>query len=532
MEFREKLLNALRFGPPIHHIQTDDDRSLLDEILYAAVKVRELGEAKDVLAATDLFMWTFAKGAYSIDDSGNHTNAKMSFAEPGDLSALTTFIREKISTGSASLFILQDLDDILDDQPMGKHLFKDIGRMIESASKAAPVKSYVISTGRTSTLPSLLSREIPVLKYDLPGKKALRAVVDGMTVDFAFTEEEKDSAVGSLLGLTELEAQNALGESIALKKDLDTETLLDAKASAIADGGIVEYCKSNESMEDIGGLDGLKEWITQRQCAFTPAAREFGLPEPKGLLMTGIPGTGKSLSAKAIAKVMKVPLLRLDIGAVFGSLVGESEGNMRRALSTAEAMSPSVLHVDEIDKAFASNGGTNDGGTSARVFGSFLTWLQEKQKPVFVVATANDISNLPPELLRSGRLDGVFFVDLPNEAERTEIFGIHLKKKGRSLTKKDVASLVKATANFSGAEIEQVVTDGLYRAFADRVKSGDKKRDLTKKDVELAISETVPLSTTMKERIDALRKWAQTRARPASTPVQAKAARKKGRDIL
>jgi SpoVK/Ycf46/Vps4 family AAA+-type ATPase len=246
---------------------------------------------------------------------------------------------------------------------------------------------------------------------------------------------------------------------------------------------------------------------------FTDEARKFGLPAPKGILILGVQGCGKSLCAKAVSNMWQQPLLRFDMGRMFGSLVGSSEENVRRAISVAESVAPAILWVDEIDKAFAgsqASGGT-DGGTTARVFGSFLTWLSEKTAPIFVVATANDISQLPPELLRKGRLDEIFFVDLPSEMERTEVFRIHLLKRGRRPEEFDLPALVDASPNFSGAEVEEAIVSALYDAFYAGV-------ELNTGHILAALKETVPLAKTMDEQISRLRNWAEGRARNASVP--------------
>jgi SpoVK/Ycf46/Vps4 family AAA+-type ATPase len=261
----------------------------------------------------------------------------------------------------------------------------------------------------------------------------------------------------------------------------------------------------------VGGLDQLKEWLRGREAAFSVRAREFGLPYPKGLLLIGVPGCGKSLTAKAVAHAWSQPLLRLDVGRVFGSLVGSSEENIRRVIQVAEAVAPAVLWIDEIEKGFAGTSGVGDSGTSARVFSTFLTWMHEKRSPVFVMATANDIRALPPEMLRKGRFDEIFFVDLPYQEEREEILRLHLTKRGRDPERLgiDVAAVAGAARDFSGAELEQVVVAALFREFAAVVPM----------DTEMllaTVAETYPLAQTMQESIAAMREWARHRARYAS----------------
>ena len=267
-------------------------------------------------------------------------------------------------------------------------------------------------------------------------------------------------------------------------------------------------------LDDIGGLEALKAWLQQRREAFLPRAREYGLPVPKGLLILGVPGTGKSLTAKATASVFGIPLLKSDAGKLFGSLVGQSEANLRLAIQTSEAIAPCVLWIDELEKGFGGmgGGGNTDGGTSARVFGSLLSWLQEKTTPVFVVATANDISQLPPELLRKGRWDELWFVDLPNSRERTAIWDIVIEKYGRERTDFDTVVLARASEMHTGAEIESAFVEALHRAFCD----GNGPREPTELDLGEVLNEMVPLATTMSEAIERLRHWAKGRARHAT----------------
>jgi SpoVK/Ycf46/Vps4 family AAA+-type ATPase len=297
----------------------------------------------------------------------------------------------------------------------------------------------------------------------------------------------------------------------------DVNEVSSEKQQIIRKSGLLEYYASVESFSNIGGLSVLKDWLNKRAMAFSQEARMFGLPAPKGILMLGVQGCGKSLCAKAVSTQWQLPLLRFDMGRMFGSLVGSSEENVRRAIAVAESVAPAILWVDEIDKAFAGaqGSGATDGGTTARVFGTFLTWLSEKSAPVFVVATANDISQLPPELLRKGRLDEIFFVDLPSPEERTEVFRIHLTKRGRAPQGFDLGALSGGSKDFSGAEIEEAINSALYDAFY----AGE---DLTTAHVLKALGETVPLARTMDEQINRLRSWAEGRARNASVARGAK----------
>jgi SpoVK/Ycf46/Vps4 family AAA+-type ATPase len=293
------------------------------------------------------------------------------------------------------------------------------------------------------------------------------------------------------------------------------------KANEVKKNGLLEVCSSAASLADIGGLDLLKGWLVQRKDAFGPEARHYGLPSPKGLLIVGIPGTGKSLTAKATATVFNQPLLKLDAGRLFASLVGQSESNLRSVIATVEAIAPCVLWIDEIEKGFhgARSSGFSDGGTASRVLGTFLSWMQEKAAPVFVVATANDVTQLPPEFLRKGRFDELFFIDLPNREEREAIWRIQIAKYGRKADAFDVAALAHSTEGLTGSEIEQAFLDALYDAFSRR----EEPTDLS---ITLQLTDLVPLSKLMAEQISGLRQWAKGRARAATKPAAESRARK------
>jgi SpoVK/Ycf46/Vps4 family AAA+-type ATPase len=275
---------------------------------------------------------------------------------------------------------------------------------------------------------------------------------------------------------------------------------------------LLEVIETGATLDAIGGLENLKAWLVQRGEAFTERARTYGLPVPKGMLVLGVPGTGKSLTAKATASVFGVPLLKLDAGRLFGGLVGQSEANVRSVIQTAEAISPCVLWIDEIEKGFGGvggSGGSTDGGTSARVFGTMLNWLQDKAAPVFVVATANDVSKLPPEMLRKGRWDELWFVDLPDTRERTAIWDLVIAKYGRDRIGLDPAILARSSERHTGAEIEAAFVEALHRAFAEDREPGEL-------DLGEVLNESVPLAVSMSESMERLRQWAKGRARHAS----------------
>ena len=400
------------------------------------------------------------------------------------------------------------------------HLHRDdpgpvlLRRLKETVAHCRERGSTIILSGCRDPMPPELEREFTVVDFPLPDRDQLRTVVEAIAAS-AELDPPRDEDLPALLdaasGLTSIEAENALSLSIVETSDLTPAVVAREKAQAIRRNGLLEIIDDPGSPGDIGGLDQLKAWLAQRRNAFGPAAREFGLPTPKGLLIVGVPGTGKSLTAKATAAMLERPLLKLDAGRLFAGLVGRSEANLRSVIATAEAIAPCVLFIDEIEKGFGGNAGSanTDGGTSARVFGSLLNWLQDKTAPVFVVATANDVSALPPEFLRAGRWDALFSVDLPNAAERARVWEIQLRRHGRDSERFDTEALAHAADGYTGAEIEQAVVEGLYEAFAQ----GQQPCTL---GMTLATGKVVPLSRTMSKPIQQLRDWAKGRARPAS----------------
>lgn len=414
-----------------------------------------------------------------------------------------------------ALFVLKDFHAYMQDAAIVRRL-RDLVRVLKSSYKTLIILSPSL------TIPVELEKDITVVDYDLPGPAEISALLAevvsaskaGAAFKVDFKSEETEKMIQAALGMTLSEAENAIAKAIVLDSQLslkDVDVILEEKKQIIRKSRLLEYFEAKEEFGAIGGMENMKDWLLKRGQAFGEQARKFGLPQPKGLLLLGVQGCGKSLTCKAISGLWKMPLLRLDMGSIFGGIVGQSEENMRRAIKTAESVAPCVLWLDEIEKGLSGTQSSNstDGGTTARVFSTFLTWLQEKTKPVFVAATANDISMLPPELLRKGRLDEIFFIDLPNASERREIFRIHIAKKKRDPAKYDLEELSRLSPGFSGAEIEAVVAEALYDAFYGR-------RELESADLKKALQSLVPLSKTMSEEIDRLRQWASTRARPAS----------------
>lgn len=369
-------------------------------------------------------------------------------------------------------------------------------------------KSTLILLSPRLAIPDDLEKEIAVADFPLPSQEEIARLVDKSYTDFRqnprdfqddFTPELRIEIIRACSGLTENEIDDALAKSI-IECDGLTAGVIDSlnrtKREAVRRTQCLEAIDSTESLDNVGGLDVLKEWVRKRQRTFSPEAREFGVEYPKGLLTLGVPGGGKGLSAKAVANQWRLPLLRLDMGSVFGGLVGESENNLRSALRIAEAMAPCVLWVDEIEKGLSGIASSNqsDGGTTARVFGSLLTWLQEKEAPVVCYFTANDISSLPPELLRKGRVDELFFIDLPTLEERKQILAIHLRKRKRDPRSFDLERLADECEGFVGAEIEQGIKEALIDAFS-------KGRELQGGDIIAVFNRTVPMVKTQREKI-------------------------------
>ncbi|QYK53115.1 MAG: AAA family ATPase [Fimbriimonadaceae bacterium] len=426
---------------------------------------------------------------------------------PGELEALAQ-IHE---SAEFTVFLLKDFHPYMKDTRVIR-LLRDLAARLRGKAQT------LILVAPQLVLPVELEKDVTVLDFPLPEQddisrqldSVIAAMKDVPNVDVSLPDDLRESIVRSAQGLTADEIESALARSLVEEKKLTVDKIIEEKKQIVSKTGMLEFYPSSSSMKDVGGHDLLKDWLVKRSKSFTDAARDYGIPFPKGILIIGVQGCGKSLVAKAVASAYNLPMLKMDVGRIFGSLVGQSEQNMRRAIKIAESLAPCVLWIDELEKGFAGMGsGVSDSGTTARVFSTFLTWMQEKTKPVFLIATGNNVQQLPPELMRKGRFDEIFFVDLPDTKEREEIFRIHLSKRKRDPKKFKVAELAKATAGFSGAEIEQLVVGALNHAFfADR--------EVTFKDIKEEAETQVPLSRMMSEDITALREWATLRARPSA----------------
>lgn len=393
-------------------------------------------------------------------------------------------------------------------------------------SKKSP--QNIVFIAPSIVLPESLQKDVVVYDFALPSFDDIKGLLDEMievnkantNIKIDISENEKNQLCKAAMGLTYQEAENAFARAMVHGGELsinDLEIINEEKCQVIRKTEILEYIKTNISIEDVGGLENLKRWLEKRNKSWHKAAKNYSLPVPKGILITGVPGCGKSLCAKAMSAAWQLPLLRLDMGKIFSGIVGSSEENMRKAIKTAEAVAPCILWIDEIEKGLSNTKSSGDSGTSARIFGTFLTWMQEKEKAVFVVATSNDISGLPAELLRKGRFDEIFFVDLPTQSERKDIFELHLKKR---LTNEFVSQLINVneellselscrTEGYSGAEIEQLIVEALFEAFYN-------ERPLQVEDIYKAIDNSIALSTTQAEQIFMIREWAGNRAVAAS----------------
>lgn len=427
------------------------------------------------------------------------------------------------SDAARRVWILRDFADRWLDDPTVKRGLRSLVRTLQTQPREA-ARSIIILTPRNEIPPELQGQAI-VIEWPLPDRQEVAAILDAVVN--AQSDEIKASAapngmreqaIDAAVGLTDAEVAACYKKSLVTTKRIDPAAVASEKKRVIAREKVLEWIEPLAGgLDAVGGLENLKAWLGSRRSAFSQRARAYGLPAPKGALLVGIPGCGKSLTAKAIATAWGMPLLRLDLGALKSKWVGESEGNIRKALKVAEAVSPCVVWLDEIEKALGgATTGAADGGVSSDALGTILSWMQDRQGSTFVIATANDVSKLPPELLRKGRFDEMFFVDLPTRVERAEILRAALKTHGRKdLTSIDSDVIARATADFTGAEIAALVPDALFTAFADG------EREITTSDLAAAADSTVPLAKTSAESIREKREWAKGRARPASKPDEA-----------
>jgi len=449
------------------------------------------------------------------------TNDKQTLIENNEdpeqlLKFIATQSQSEPNKGIAEIYILEDFHDFIKERNIKI-------RLRQLAEKLCRLRKHIIIVSSVLELPVELEKYITVVELALPGRMDLEHVLQDVAKDvkdangtkIGIDDDLRKKLIDAALGMTVMEANLAFCLAAAKNKlDINSpRTVTLEKEQIIKKSRLLDYFHVNEELKNVGGMEDLKDWLEKRKQAYNFRAQLWKLPEPKGLLLLGVPGCGKSLTAKCIASLWNMPLLRLDIGKVFEGTVGSSEDNIRRAIATAEAVAPCVLWIDEIEKGLSGvqSSGATDGGTTSRIFSTILTWMQEKTKPVFVVATANDVSLLPPELLRKGRFDEIFFVDLPNEEDRKSIFSIHLEKKGQKSKDFGLEKLAEKSVGFNGAEIEECVNEAMFAAYTEN----PNEPKLQIKHLLDAIKDTIPLSKTMKDKIERLREWAKSRAKKA-----------------
>lgn len=471
------------------------------------------GNAK--LSKHKVFCWTMASGIIDLKERKQVNDS----ADPMDVLTLFAAADGNPFPERAAVLLMEDLHLHLEGGVPNAILISAIKRTLRIAKSC---NKTLVMTGCRFMLPPELERELVMVDYALPDATMMGEVLDnviksantslkaGGADEIKLDAPTRESVVASASGMTVAEAENAFALSLVRTKSVLPTVIAEEKATAIRKSGVLELVSTQLSLSDVGGLETLKDWLKTRRRAMTKAAREFGLPASRGILLLGPPGTGKSLVAKATAVSFEVPLVKLDFGRLFGSLVGQTEQNLRNALNTVEAISPCVLWCDEIEKSISGtkSGGASDGGVLDRVFGTFLTWMNEKTVDVFVVATANKAAELPPEFLRPGRFDSLFFVDLPTVVEREAIWKIQLGKYGRKIKPFDLKELAVSTTGFTGAEIEATLVDGLHLAFSA-------ERELRQSDLLESRTKISPVSKIMGESLAHLRNWAKDRTRPA-----------------
>ncbi len=502
MRLEEELDLQLRARSPLITILSSEEERVIEAVQRLAEK-----------RGDRLYLWDHADYFQQLVGEGETLAAK----DP--LTALEVI--EKFA--HRAIFLLRDYHQCWKNQPKIVRKLRNLSQGLKYTHK-----SIIVSTP-TEDLPAELRDEMVLLDFPLPGQEELHGILKALLrspkVQHKLNADTGQRVIRAALGLTANQAQRAFARAIVTNGVLDErdiQSITAEKKQVLRESGALEFFAPSETLTDLGGLEVLKEWLRMRERAFSQEAKDYGIPEPKGVALIGVPGTGKSLTAKMVAALWQLPLIRLDVGALFGEFVGTSERNVRRALHLAETISPCVLWIDEIEKGLFTGGG--DGGASMRVFATILSWMQEKRKPVFIVATANNVGLLPPELMRRGRFDEIFFLDLPTASERRKIFEVHIRKRGRDPQKFDLERLAQASERYVGSEIEQAVIDAMFIAFNDeRIM----EREFETADIMKALNRLVPLSHSQSEVIGYLREWlTEGRAQSASFREVEQATRK------
>lgn len=516
MSFANNLVDVLKAKFPLLYVETHEESRVVNEIGRIATDVNLLRTPRPV------WVWSTTSGLMKYGENTNEEGSQL--RDP--VQALSAALARQ----EHGLYIFLDLHPWLGQghQPADATLVRKI-RDVAFEFKMGAVARTLVLVSPILNLPAELEKDVTIIEFPLPTEQEISKLLDSIIeanatsgrVENLLSNDDREKLVQAAIGLTINESENAFARAMVDDGKLtasDIEIVTEEKRQIIRKSGLLEFIPYTVSLKDIGGLENLKRWLMKRADSWLDAAKAYNIPAPKGVLITGVPGCGKSLTAKAVASSWGLPLLRLDVGRIFSGLIGSSEQNMRSSIRTAEAIAPCILWIDEIEKGFPSGRGEMDGGTSSRVFGSFLTWMQEKTSPVFVVATANNIDRLPPEFLRKGRFDEIFFVDLPTKSERQIIWKIQIEKR---VTKPEIqgslvldsslySRLADLSTDFSGAEIEQAVIAGLFDAFTE-------KRPISERDFVRALDATVPLSKTQAEQIKLIRDWANARAISATS---------------
>lgn len=519
---KRNISDYLKARYPILAIESFEEERVINEMMQVA---KEIGH--------EVFVWNSTDGVTQ--------NGKPVAGKAQDLKSAIDFCESKAhEQGNKSLFIFCDAHTYLCNSPNNapfRRRLKDFAINIRNK-----YQSNCILVSPAFDLSNDLQKEVTFVDFPLPTREQVKAQISefidryrntpGVTIEC--DNELLERFVNASIGLTNVEIENCFSKALVADRridEADLKDLLNEKKQIVKKSGILEFVETNLALSDVGGLNILKKWLELRSHCFDESAKAFGVKAPKGVLLTGVPGCGKSLTAKCVAAAWNMPLLRLDMGKIFQGLVGSSESNIRLALKTAEAIAPSILWIDEIEKGLSGTNSNGDGGTSTRVFGTLLTWMQEKTEPVFVFATANNINNLPPELLRKGRFDEIFFVDFPSTEERKKILEIHISKLKRDLSKFDIDRLARLCGEetfgkdvvLAGAEIEAWVADSLIEAFSRRV-NGDSTADLEMSDFETTIHRIVPMGQMRKADFARLRQWANENAVSASMSAKTETA--------
>ena len=483
MSFLNDFVLLLKARYPIIYISTYEEERVEYIIRYCVKKY----------VSRTFYSWDFIDGY-----QGNPND--IGFALKNPLEALE--LVEKLTSETASIFILKDYDNFLKDLSIIRKL-KNLSRTLKTQPKNIVIVSSEVN------IPDTLREYITLIEFPLPSYNEILDELNRLMTSLQqdISEDILFNIATACQGLSLERIRRVLSKVIAQYGEISAASptvILEEKKQIIQQTQLLEFCTTDKKIEDLGGLDNFKSWVKLRSEAFSQAALDYGLPYPKGLLLVGVQGTGKSIAAKIIANEWNLPLLRLDFGRLFASLVGQSESRVRKMIDVAEALSPCVLWVDEIDKAFAGAQGSGDSGTTSRVLATFITWLSEKTSPVFVVSTANNIEAIPPEIIRKGRFDEVFFLGLPNKEERNSIFKVHLNKyRPDKIENFQVNLLSDLSTDFSGAEIEQTVIESMRLGF-------NEKREFTTEDIIYSIQSLVPLAKTKSKELKILQEWSES----------------------